>query len=52
VSSANGFGCSKCPSLRIKARPCPECGETTTSVTRYSCAGCHFRGWWGRWADG
>jgi hypothetical protein len=37
--------------LRIDKRPCPQCGETTTSVSNYFCAGCHFRGWWGRWRD-
>jgi hypothetical protein len=49
VSSANGFACRRCPPLRLVTRPCRSCGETTSSVTRYFCAGCHFAGWWGRW---
>jgi hypothetical protein len=32
--------------LEIETRPCPDCGETVTSVTNYMCATCHFRGWW------
>jgi hypothetical protein len=31
-------------------RPCVDCGATTTSYSRFYCAACHFRGWWGEWA--
>jgi hypothetical protein len=34
----------------IRTRPCPHCGEVTASASGYFCAGCHFAGWWGRWA--
>jgi hypothetical protein len=34
----------------LKVRPCPECGEATTSASWFYCAGCHFKGWWGRWS--
>jgi hypothetical protein len=34
----------------IRTRPCPVCNETTTSAALFFCAGCHFAGWWGRWA--
>jgi len=37
--------------LEVTTEPCPVCGETTTSVTGFFCAGCHFAGWWGRWRD-
>jgi hypothetical protein len=37
------------PRLKVTTRPCPVCGETTTSVTNYFCAACHFQGWWGQW---
>lgn len=30
---------------------CPDCGEQTSSFTNYACAGCHFRGWWGKWKE-
>lgn len=33
----------------IIRRPCPVCGEITTSASKYFCANCHFGGWWGRW---
>jgi hypothetical protein len=39
------------PSQPIKTRPCRVCGATTTSVSNYFCADCHFRGWWGQWRD-
>jgi hypothetical protein len=35
----------------ITTRPCRKCGETTSSASGYFCAGCHFAGWWGKWAD-
>jgi hypothetical protein len=35
----------------IRVRPCPRCGEQTSSSSNYFCAGCHFRGWYGRWGD-
>jgi hypothetical protein len=37
--------------LEIETRPCPVCGQTTTSVSNYFCGMCHFHGWWGQWAD-
>jgi len=37
--------------LVIRTAACPDCGETTSSVARYFCAGCHFAGWWGRWSE-
>lgn len=37
--------------LNIRKRPCPGCGETTTSLTNYSCPRKQFGGWWGQWKD-
>ena len=37
--------------LHIKTKPCPKCGETTTSLMRYSCPRKQFGGWWRQWAD-
>jgi hypothetical protein len=42
------------PPRRARAaatRPCPVCGETTSSASAHFCAACHFRGWWSRWDD-